>query len=185
MRNNTTGQNELISIKTAAPRVRNNTVVNCNGGFVSLRETNRAIVEDKWLENGSYIKLHGDDHAIRNNRSTGKVCEVRSGNAYATDPLPPQCTDYQKAGRTTVIYEGNCKPAHCAARNTLLEHNIGIIQVGPDADVRKAQNTTLVNNDRAATRVTGGWTGMTETGIGDHANTAVKLTPADVGPAAP
>ena len=64
----------------------------------------------------------------------------------------------------------------------MLEHNIGSIQVGPDADVKKALNTKLTNNDRAATKVTGGWTGITETGIGKHLNTAVKLTPADVGP---
>ena len=188
MRNNTTGQNELISIKTAAPRVRNNTVVNCNGGFVSMRETNRGIVEGNWFENGSYINLHGDDHVIRNNRSTGKVAEINAGNAYATDALPAQCTSFGKAGRTTIVFEGDCRPAHCACRNAVAENNIGSIVIGDSAGAgsqERALNTTLTNNDRAATRVSGGWTNITETGIGNHVNTAVKLTVADVGPDAP
>ena len=175
-------EKEMISVKTGSARVRNNTVLDCDAGFISLRETNRSIVEGNWLENGSFIKMHGDDHTIRNNRSTGKLCEVRSGDEDMDAPIPPQCTDFGKAGRTPIIYTDRCKTAHACARNALLEHNIGSIIVGTAGEPFKAQNTTLRNNDRAATRMANSWTGITETGIGGHSNTAVKLTPADVGP---
>ena len=49
-------EKEMISVKTGSARVRNNTVLDCDAGFVSLRETNRSIVEGNWLENGSFIK---------------------------------------------------------------------------------------------------------------------------------
>ena len=175
-------EKEMISVKTGSARVRNNTVLDCDAGFISLRETNRSIVEGNWFENGSFIRMHGDDHTVRNNRSTGKLCEVRSGDEDMDAPIPPQCTDFGKAGRTPIIYTDRCKTAHACARNALLEHNIGSIIVGTAGEPFKAQNTTLRNNDRAATRTTNSWTGITETGVGGHSNTAVKLTPADVGP---
>ena len=172
----------MISVKTGSARVRNNTVLDCDAGFISLRETNRSIVEGNWFENGSFIKMHGDDHIIRNNRSTGKLCEVRSGDEDMDAPIPPQCTDFGKAGRTPIIYTDRCKTAHRLRAQRAARAQYRVDHVGTAGEPFKAQNTTLRNNDRAATRTTNSWTGITETGVGGHSNTAVKLTPADVGP---
>ena len=45
-----------------------------------------------------------------------------------------------------------------------------------------AIDTILQNNDRAATRISGGYNGISETGVGNENNTAEKLTTSDVGP---
>ena len=129
-----------------------------------------------------FIKLHGDDHVVRNNRSTGKICEVQSGDADMDAPIPVAMHRLRQGGPDAGRPHGQgCKtptlrPQHAAGAQHRVDHR------RHRSEPFKAQNTTLRNNDRVATRATNGWTGITETGVGGHANTAVKLTPADVGP---
>lgn len=192
--NNVNNQNEIITVKTAAARIRNNTFINCNAGFVSLRETNRCLVEGNWFENGSFIKAHGDDHVIRNNRATGKVLELNAGNAWADDGSPTvwpsACNGCGKRGRTVLITGGSdpcgCKPAHAASRNNTVENNVGVINIGTregtGGTARAATGHTLRNNSQAASLISGNTASISQSGIGQQVNTAQKLTTAMVGP---
>ena len=174
--NNSTGQGEIISVKTGAARLTENTVVETTGYF-SLRETNRCLVFGNWMESGSYIKVFGDDHVIRNNH--GKL-EINGGNCLATDPCPDTCRGYMKAGRTTVILKGDCRPGHTGVRKALIENHEGPIEIVEKSGSSGLTDIVLRNNSQA---ISGARTrgGMEETGVGEHQNTARRLTPADVG----
>ena len=188
--NNFLNEKELISVKTSGTIVTGNTLLNCNAGFISFRVSSRSIAERNWLENGSFIKVHGDDHVLRGNRSTGKLAELHAGNCTMDTATPAVCSSFGLNGRAPVVNKGttanpDCRGGHPAVRNCLLEHNIGSVVVGDIAGTDRSflcANTNLRNNDRLATRNTGGWSGITETGVGQHVNSAVRLTAVDVGP---
>ena len=188
--NNFLDEKEAISVKTSGVTLVGNTFINCNGGFISFRVSSRSVAERNWLENGSFIKIHGDDHILRGNRSNGKLAELHAGNCTMDSPVPAVCSSFSLAGRAPVVNKGttadpNCVGGHPAVRNCLLEHNIGSIEVGRQAGTDRSfavTNTILRNNDRAANRIAGGWSGITETAIGQQVNSAVRLTAVDVGP---
>lgn len=190
------GQKEMVSVKTADVTLRGNTVIGSTTGiFFSLRETNRCLVEGNWFEAGAFIRAGGDDHVIRNNRSTGKVLELSSGDAYATTADPPVCAAAPKAGKTVQVLEGgttvnDCVTAHTAARQATVSNNVGGIAIGDSSYVGtnfKVRDITLSNNSEAHTAIANTFVAGTiaETGVGSHTNTAVKLTATAVGPSAP
>ena len=97
--------------------------------------------------------MHGDDHTVRNNRSTGKLCEVRSGDEDMDAPIPPQCTDFGKAGRDADHLHRQVQDSTCLCAQRAARAHSGRSSSAPLGEPFKAQNTTLRNNDRAATRV--------------------------------
>jgi len=182
------GQKELISGKTGGIKFISNTIVRCRGGFICLRETRGCLVDSNWLRDNSYVKVHGDNHEIRNNNGIGKTIELNAGNQTFDAPLPSQCQNYSKAGRTPVIVKnGNCATAHTATRNTEVHQTIGDIIVGqgyPDMSF-KCKNINLHHNKTKAQVINNSCDGFTETNIGNCTNTAYEMTAAMVGPNAP
>ena len=178
------GQRELLSCKTAGTVIRGNTIIASRGGYISLRETRYSTVVGNWLRDGSYIKVHGDDHVIQNNNGTGLCIELNAGDATFDNPVPSQCINFPKAGQTPIVFvNGKCKTAHVATRRAVLSDNIGGIKLGvgyPD-DKFKCVGIILANNAEAAQRVNGSFVEVEESGVGRNVTTAFELKPAMVG----
>lgn len=175
-------QSELISIKTSGTTLRNNTVINSPNTELTLRQSNRSILEGNWLEGGAGIRTYGDNHVIRNNRVIGDQILIAAGSG-TMDTRRSGC---QKSDTSPVL--ADCTPVHANARHTLVENNIGTIVVGAHHTTHtsgQVEDTTLRNNEKAATLVAGFHVRTTESGVGNETNTARKLTPSDVGRNAP
>lgn len=178
-------EGEIVSAKTGRVYMIANTVVNSEFGYLSLRETNRSVVEGNYLE-GAGIYVMGDDHIVRGNKVIGANISVRAGNGTMSDPQIG-CNNADKYHLTALLPPAKgCKSMHAAARGTQVYNNIGRIIVGEHykESTVKARNTKLRNNASAATRVAGFEEGTHEE-TGTPVNHAVKLTPADVGLLAP
>lgn len=181
--NNIAGQAELTTIKTAGTRFIGNTVINSPKAEVSVRESNRTVVENNCLKDGAGISVHGDDNVISSNRveGGGKI-DIRGGDCTMDCK---QCVIGDGSKNTATILKGSrCVTAHTAVRRAVVKNNIGRIVVGDTysgANV-PAQNVRLENNS-------GPITYQKHTGTivvnGTPANTAYCLAPTQVGPGVP
>ena len=125
----TIGQRELISVKTGGTRLVGNSLIGCRGGFISLRETRRSEVRANTFRDASYVMVHGDDHVLEDNDAgSGTVMKLCAGNGTFDTPVPDQCKNFAKAGRTPIVVKGgNCATAHTAVRRAKVSNNKGRI----------------------------------------------------------
>ncbi len=131
------------------------------------------------------LKVFGDGHRITENYGAGVVAQLNQGDAYATDPTPPQCKNFGKNGRATIVWKGRCATAHCAVRGAVLENNQGKIVIGENRSGaygwdQPCGDIVLRANSTKADRI-GKIGTVVEEGVGKNLTTAVKLTDTDVG----
>ena len=142
------------------------------------------------FRDGSYVLVHGDDHVLEDNDAgSGLVVRMNAGDGTFDTPVPAECKDYAKAGRTPVVV----KNGKCATG--ALRHPPGQVdqQQGPDhrrgyygqQPKHKASDIRADCNSSAVAVVAGNVAGLTETRVGEYTQKARLLTAAVVGPSAP
>jgi hypothetical protein len=193
------GQAELISAKVGSVTFRGITITNCDSikpFSLVLRNTDNCVVERFWCDGNSKIQVHGKNHKISNckhSSDSGIVMEINNGDCYSGQ-YPPQCppTESWGAKRTSAVWTGKCSGGHSACEDVVVEDCASKISMGkynpvsgqPNKPIRRV---TLKNNKNAPTVNSSGAPAgsYTETGRGDNHTTVTKLTPAQVGYAAP
>ena len=193
-------QREMACAKTRGTTFRDNTVLACNNGYLSLRSTQDCLVERNWLQDGSSIMVHGRGHVIRHNRSDDVVVQINAGNVYfgtETNLGDPRCREASewrsgcKWGLTPSIVKGGvCKGAHGAAEDCRVIGNQGRILVGRYFNERgmPVKGIVLSGNSKPfeALQGPGCHVGTAETMAADAAAISARmLSVAEVGPTAP
>ena len=157
--NGASTERELLCIKTMGVTIEANTLIDCDRGFISLRETQNCVVERNWLESGSMINVHGRGHIIRGNVSDDIVAMVN--------------VEMLTSGIASARTRASChRPVgtHTAEKG------------------KPARNNTFRGNSHRIELIEGpnGHAGSTETGVGSTLQArASKLSLDDVGPNAP
>jgi GH24 family phage-related lysozyme (muramidase) len=136
-------QAEMISMKTGGVIARGNTVINSGRVIMSLRVSNRSLIENNYFGDGSGIRVFGDNHVIQGNMLAGGAIEVHSGDGTMDDSHPGCDT----TGRFP-LFPDSCKIPHAVSRNTTVSNNTGRIIVGDNfgGDNIPASGTRGVNN---------------------------------------
>lgn len=176
-------QKELISGKTGNLLIKGNTLEDCNGGRIVLRQTQGCEVEDNWSDdNVTSIFSFGDGHRFKNNNM---VLELRAGDAYTGDDPPAGCE--AKAKKVTIRYNSGrkCEGAQCASRKVIAENNGKAVKIGTNygpEDNFKAREIVLRKCPKAS--ITASHVVLStieEIDVGQQDCTARKLLPAEVG----
>lgn len=170
-------QAETISVKTARTTLIGNTITNSGNAGISLRVSNRSLVQNNYFDGGAQLKVLGDDHVIKGNTvAGGGSIQIRGGNG-TMDTKNASCGKKASIAPTLT----NCKGVHAASRRTKVMDNIGKITVGDlyKGNTFKATDTVLTNNSGPVILMSG--QANTKNTPGKPQPAARKLSQKDVG----